>query len=281
MIFEDVHWIDPSSRELLDVTIERVASMPVLLVLTFRPDFHPPWSGQAHVTSLMLNRLSRREGTSLISSVVGNNNIPDDIVAEIVERTDGIPLFVEEMTKAVMESRGQEDTTRVISAAPLPIAAVPATLHASLMARLDHLGQAPKEIAQIGAVIGREFAYELLALVADRRDTDLRADLDLLGEAGLMFRRGVPPKATLLFKHALVRDAAYSSLLRGQRQQLHARIATILENQFADVTAMHPELLAQHCLEAGSVLALMGASISVCGPLGLWRAHGPRWCDCG
>jgi class 3 adenylate cyclase/tetratricopeptide (TPR) repeat protein len=251
MIFEDVHWIDPSSRELLDLTIERVASIPVLLILTFRPDFHPPWSGQAHVTSLMLNRLSRREGTSLVSGVVGNNKMPDDIVAEIVERTDGIPLFVEEMTKAVMESRGQEDTTRVISAAPLPIAAVPATLHASLMARLDRLGQAPKEIAQIGAVIGREFAYELLALVADRRDTDLQADLDLLGEAGLVFRRGVPPNATLLFKHALVRDAAYSSLLRGHRQQLHGRIAAALEDQFADVTAMHPELLAQHCLEAG------------------------------
>jgi len=251
MIYEDVHWIDPSSRELLDMTIERAARLAILLILTFRPDFHPPWSGQAHVTSLTLSRLSRREGTALVNRVIGNKPIPDDIVAEIVERTDGIPLFVEEMTKAVLESSSQEGTAKVISAAPLPMVAVPATLHASLMARLDRLGPAPKEIAQIGAVIGREFAYELLALVADRSDTDLRSALDLLGEAGLVFRRGVPPKATLLFKHALVRDAAYSSLLRSQRQELHARIAAILEDQFPDVAAMQPELLAQHCLEAG------------------------------
>jgi class 3 adenylate cyclase len=251
MIYEDVHWIDPSSRELLDVMIERAARLAVLLILTFRPDFHPPWSGQAHVTSLTLSRLSRREGTALVSRVIGNKPIPDDIVAEIVERTDGIPLFVEEMTKAVLESSSQEGTAKVISAAPLPMVAVPATLHASLMARLDRLGPAPKEVAQIGAVIGREFAYELLALVADRSDTDLCAALDLLGEAGLVFRRGVPPKATLLFKHALVRDAAYSSLLRSQRQGLHARIAAILEDQFPDVAAMQPELLAQHSLEAG------------------------------
>ncbi len=251
MIYEDVHWIDPSSRELLDVTIERAASLAVLLILTFRPDFHPPWSGQAHVTSLTLSRLSRREGTALVSRVIGNKQIPDDIVAEIVERTDGIPLFVEEMTKAVLESSSQEGAAKVISAAPLPIVAVPATLYASLMARLDRLGPAPKEIAQIGAVIGREFAYELLALVADRSDTDLLVALDLLGEAGLVFRRGLPPRATLLFKHALVRDAAYSSLLRSQRQELHARIAAIVEDQFPDIAAMQPELLAQHCLEAG------------------------------
>jgi class 3 adenylate cyclase/tetratricopeptide (TPR) repeat protein len=251
MIYEDVHWIDPSTRELLDVAIERAAGLAVLLILTFRPDFHPPWSGQSHVTSLTLSRLSRRQGMALVNRVVGNKPIGDDIVAEIVERTDGIPLFVEEMTKAVLESSDQEGKAKVISAAPLPMVAVPATLHASLMARLDRLGSVPKEIAQIGAVIGREFAYELLALVADRSDTDLRATLDLLGEAGLVFRRGVPPKATLLFKHALVRDAAYSSLLRSQRQELHARIAATLEDQFPDVAAMQPELLAQHCLEAG------------------------------
>jgi tetratricopeptide (TPR) repeat protein len=251
MIYEDVHWIDPSTRELLDVTIERIATLPVLLILTFRPEFDPPWSDQAHVTSLTLNRLSRREGTALVSRVVSNNLIPADIVAEIVERTDGIPLFVEEMTKAVLESSGQEGTAKVITAAPLPKSAVPATLHASLMARLDRLGPTPKEIAQIGAVIGREFGYELLALVADRNETDLRASLDLLGKTGLVFRRGMPPKATLLFKHALVRDAAYSSLLRSQRQELHARIAAILEDQYPDVAATQPELLAQHCLEAG------------------------------
>jgi tetratricopeptide (TPR) repeat protein len=251
MLYEDVHWIDPSSRELLDATVERVAALPILLIITFRPEFQPPWIGQAHVTMLTLNRLSRREGTALVGRVVGNKAISEDLVTEIVERTDGIPLFVEEMTKAVVEAGVREDAAKVVSAAPLPLRAVPATLHASLMARLDRLGAAAKEIAQIGAVIGREFSHELLAPVAGGTDAHLQAALDRLGEAGLVFRRGASPKSTFLFKHALVRDAAYGSLLRGQRQQLHARIATILEGQFPDVVAMQPELLAQHSLEAG------------------------------
>jgi class 3 adenylate cyclase/tetratricopeptide (TPR) repeat protein len=253
MVYEDAHWIDPSSRELLDVTIERVAAMSVLLIVTFRPEFQPPWVGQAHVTTVTLNRLSRREGATLVGQVVGNQAIGDDLVAEIVERTDGVPLFVEEMTKAVLEAGGREDRARVVSGAPLPLPAVPPTLHASLMARLDRLGTAAKEIAQIGAVIGREFSYELLASVANRSDAEVQAALDRLSEAGLVFRRGLPAKANLLFKHALVRDAAYSSLLRGQRQQLHARIAASLENQFPEVATMQPEVVAQHCVEAGSI----------------------------
>src|SRR5262249_12254914 len=160
MVYEDAHWIDPSSRELLDVTIERVAAMSVLLIVTFRPEFQPPRVGQAHVTTVTLNRLSRREGATLVGQVVGNQAIGDDLVAEIVERTDGVPLFVEEMTKAVLEAGGREDRARVVSGAPLPLPAVPPTLHASLMARRDRLGTAAKEIAQIGAVIGREFSYE-------------------------------------------------------------------------------------------------------------------------
>jgi class 3 adenylate cyclase/tetratricopeptide (TPR) repeat protein len=253
MLYEDAHWVDPSSRELLDATIERVTGLSVLLIITFRPDFQPPWIGQAHVTTLTLNRLSRREGTTLVGRVLGNQAIADDLVAEIVERTDGVPLFVEELTKAVLEAGAPEDRMRVVSGAPLPLPAVPATLHASLMARLDRLGTAAKEIAQIGAVIGREFGYELLAPVANRSDAELQAALDRLSDAGLVFRRGLPPKASLLFKHALVRDAAYGSLLRGQRQQLHARIAAILEGRFPDVATMQPEVLAQHCIEAGSI----------------------------
>jgi class 3 adenylate cyclase/tetratricopeptide (TPR) repeat protein len=251
MIFEDVHWLDPTSRELLDLIIERVAYLPILLVVTFRPEFQAPWTGQPHVTVITLNRFNRREGRDLVGRVVGNNAISDEIAAEIVERTDGIPLFIEELTKAVLEAGDQDDAARgTVSTTPLPALAVPASLHASLMARLDRLGPVAKEIAQIGAVFGREFSYEPLASVAQRSDADLQAALDRLGDAGLVFRRGAPPKATFLFKHALVRDAAYGSLLRGQRRQLHARIAAVLEGQFPDLVATQPELLAQHCFEA-------------------------------
>ncbi|TPL02936.1 hypothetical protein FJ938_18945 [Mesorhizobium sp. B2-4-14] len=206
MLYEDVHWIDPSSHELLDLVIERVSRLPVLLLVTFRPEFQPPWTGQAHVTNLVLNRLGRREGATLVQRVVGNVELPSDVVAEIIERTDGVPLFVEELTKAVLEG-GNAGTT--LSRAGTTVLNVPATLHASLMARLDRLGSAAKEVAQVGAVIGREFSHELLAAVAQRNEAELNAALDQLVVAGLAFRRGVPPLATFLFKHALVQDAAY------------------------------------------------------------------------
>jgi class 3 adenylate cyclase/tetratricopeptide (TPR) repeat protein len=251
MIYEDAHWIDPSTRELLDTTVERVARLPVLLVITFRPEFHPPWIGQAHVSTLGLNRLGRREGAGLAERVAGNNVLPDEIMAEIVERGDGVPLFVEELTKAVVDAGVDGDAARrTVSTAPHPALSVPATLHASLMARLDRLGPVAKEIAQIGAAIGREFSYELLAPVAQKSDADLQAALGRLSEAGLVFCRGTPPQATFLFKHALVRDAAYGSLLRGQRQQLNARIVALLEEQFEETRTNQPELLAQHCVEA-------------------------------
>jgi class 3 adenylate cyclase/predicted ATPase len=251
LLYEDGHWIDPSSCELLDMTVERVASLPVLLIITFRPEFQPSWTGQAHVSTLSLSRLSRREGTALVQRVAGNNPLPDDITAEIVERTDGVPLFVEELTKAVLEAGPHdEDAARSVSTAPLPPLAVPATIHASLMARLDRLGLAAKEVAQIGAAIGREFSYELLSPVAERSDDELRGALGRLTDAGLVFQRGTPPEATFLFKHALVRDAAYSTLLRSRRQQLHGRIAAALEGEFPDIVAAHPEVLARHCTEA-------------------------------
>jgi class 3 adenylate cyclase/predicted ATPase len=253
-VYEDVQWIDPSSRELLEMVVERAAHLPILLIITFRPEFQPPWTGQAHVTMLALNRLGRREGMALIERVAGKEPLPPDIIAEIAERTDGIPLFVEELTKAVLEAAsGQEGMQRTLSTTPTASFAVPATLHASLMARLDRLGAPAKEIAQIGAAIGREFAYELLLSVAQRSVAELQAGLDRLADAGLVFCRGSPPHATFLFKHALIRDAAYSSLLRSQRQQLHARIATIIEQSFSDLIESEPELLAQHCTEAGTV----------------------------
>jgi predicted ATPase len=209
MVFEDAHWIDPTSRELLDLTVDRVRHLPVLLAITFRPEFQPAWGGRAHVASLALNRLGERDGEALVQTLAGNTALSPEIVAEIVERTDGVPLFVEELTKAVLESAGQGDrVATVLATTSLTAQAVPATLHASLMARLDRIGAAAKEVAQIGAVLGREFSYELIQPVAERRETELQAALARLAEAGLLFCRGTPPHASYLFKHALVQDAA-------------------------------------------------------------------------
>ena len=253
MVFEDAHWIDPTSRELLDLTVDRVRRLPVLLVITFRPEFQPPWGGRAHVTSLALNRLGDRDGEALVHKLAGNAALAADTVAEIVERTDGVPLFVEELTKAVLESTGLGDrVAAMLVTASLAAQSVPTTLHASLMARLDRLGPAAKEIAQIGAVLGREFAYELIEPVAQRPENELQSGLDRLAEAGLLFCRGVTPQSSYLFKHALVQDAAYGTLLRARRQELHARVAAVLEQHFADLVERQPELLAHHLTAAGN-----------------------------
>jgi class 3 adenylate cyclase/predicted ATPase len=253
MVFEDAHWIDPTSRELLDLTVDRVRHLPVLLAITFRPEFQPPWGGRSHVTSFALNRLGERDGEALVQTLAGNAALTAEIVAEIVERTDGVPLFVEELTKAVLESAGQGDrVAAVLATTSLAALSVPATLHASLMARLDRLGPAPKELAQIGAVLGREFAYELIEPVAQRHERELQAALDQLSDAGLLFCRGTAPHASYLFKHALVQDAAYSTLLRGRRQELHARVAAALEEHFVDLVERQPELLAHHLTAAGN-----------------------------
>jgi tetratricopeptide (TPR) repeat protein len=248
MLFEDAHWADPSSRELLDRVVEVVARLPILLVITFRPEYTPPWAGLSHVTLLTLNRLGRREGAALVESITGNRALPSAIVNEIVERTDGVPLFVEELTKAVLETTVAGAQLSVLRALPM---AVPATLHASLMARLDRLGPMAKEIAQSGAAIGREFSYDLLAEAAQRTAGELQAALGRLVDAGLVFQRGAPPQATFLFKHALVRDAAYSTLLRSQRQELHARIGNTLAQGFPEIVETQPELLAHHFGQAG------------------------------
>src|SRR6516164_3354883 len=245
MIFEDVHWIDPTSLEVLDLLVKRIQSLQVLLLITFRPEFKAPWHGQAHVTSLTLNRLPSRDAAAIIAGLVGTNELAADVSAEIVERTDGIPLFVEEMTKAVLEAENEGTAARrTASMVPSHAQAIPASLHASLLARLDRLGEA-KEVAQIGAAVGREFSHALLAAVAQRTETELAPALDRLVEAGLLFRQGLPPDAHYLFKHALVQDVAYDTLLRERRQQLHARIATVLDQEF-DVGESQPELLARH-----------------------------------
>ena len=234
MIFEDVHWIDPTSIEALGRTVDRLKTLGVLLIVTYRPEFEPPWIGRPHVTALTLNRLGEREIAAMIDGITGNKALPASIRQDIVERTDGIALFVEEMTKAVLEAEGEGEARQAAAAIPSPSVAVPASLHASLMARLDRLGPA-KEVAQIGAAVGREFSHALLAAVIPKPEADLRSALDRLIDAGLLFRQGVPPHATYLFKHALVQDAAYGTMLREPRRALHARIAETLEGRFADI----------------------------------------------
>jgi class 3 adenylate cyclase/predicted ATPase len=252
MIFEDAHWTDPTSLEAIGRVVDRIASLCVLLIVTFRPEFEPPWIGQPHVTAVTLNRLALRDVGAMIDSVVGDKPLPSDIRQDIIERTDGIPLFVEEMTKAVLEAESEGDARRTASAIPSRALTVPATLQASLMARLDRLGPA-KEVAQIGAAIGRQFSHDQLAAVVRKPAPELESALHRLIAAGLLFQQGVLPHATYLFKHALVQDAAYGTLLREVRRALHARIAETLESEFAEIAESQPELLARHCTDAGLI----------------------------
>jgi DNA-binding winged helix-turn-helix (wHTH) protein/tetratricopeptide (TPR) repeat protein len=258
MVVEDLHWIDPSSRELLDLTIERVMNLPVLLVLTFRSEFQAPWNGLPQVTALILSRLDRCSGAKMVERIAGNDKLPNALAAEIVERADGVPLFVEELTRAMIEAGpgGQA----LSGAAPLPSAAgsrgqasgVPSALRASLVARLDRLGPAAREAAQIGAVLGREFPYELITRMAQPKwaDADLRMALGTLTGAGLLFCRGVAPRSSYLFKHALIQDAAYETLLRARRQELHRTAAQTIAAEFPVLAEAQPELIARHWSEA-------------------------------
>ena len=225
MIFEDAHWTDPTSLELFGRIVDKIPTLRVLLIVAFRPEFEPPWIGRPYVTAVTINRLAEREVSAMIDRVVGNKLLPASVRQDIVERTDGIPLFVEEMTKAVLEAEDEGAAGRVVSVVPSPNLAVPASLHASLMARLDRIGLAAKEVGQIGASIGREFSHALLAAVVRKPEAELNSGLERLIQAGLLFRQGIPPHATYLFKHALVQDAAYGTLLREPRRALHARIA--------------------------------------------------------
>ena len=254
MIFEDVHWIDPTSLEVLGRTVDRLKTLGVLLIVTYRPEFDPPWIGFPHVTAVTVNRLGQREIAAMIDRVAGNKALTANIIHDIIERTDGIPLFVEEMTKAVLEVGSAEAAERTVASIPPPAGAVPSTLHASLMARLDRLGPA-KEVAQIGAAIGRDFSDELIAAIARKPEPELKAALDRLIEAGLLFGHGVSPHRTYLFKHALVRDAAYSTLLRGRRQELHNQIVSALQLNFPELVVSQPEVLAHHSAEAGALVA--------------------------
>lgn len=246
MVFEDAHWADPSSLELLHRAVERIHEIPALVVVTFRPEFAPSWIGQPQVTLLALNQLDAVQGTELVAQIAGKAALPRGLAGEIVSRASGVPLFIEELTRAFLEGAVASGTERAAAAAD----AIPATLNALLTARLDRLGPA-KEVAQIGATLGREFSHELIAAVAECDERTLQGALDRLSEAGLVFRRSEPPGASYLFKHALVQEAAYGMLLRARRQQLHARTAEVLERQFDEIREAQPELLAHHFAEAG------------------------------
>ena len=250
-LLEDVHWIDPTTLELVNRTIEAVKSSAFFALITFRPDFFSPWLDRSHVTMFRLERLSKDEVDAMLVDLTAGKPLPDEVSEIIVSKTDGVPLFVEEMTKAILETGVLEDVgERYVLQGPIALPSIPVTLHDSLVARLDRLAPI-KEVAQIGAAIGREFPYRLLAALAPMSGTSLDAALAQLIAADLVYSRGQPPDSTYVFKHALVQDAAYGSLLRSKRQQLHSNIADALNAQFPQIVETQPELMAHHLEEGG------------------------------
>jgi class 3 adenylate cyclase/ABC-type transport system involved in cytochrome c biogenesis ATPase subunit len=252
MIYEDVHWLDPTSQEALDLLVPRLQGRAILLLVTYRPEYSPRWSEQAHVTTLALNRLQPRQGAELIASLTGGKTLPAEVLDQIVAQTDGVPLFVEELTKSVLESKLLRDQGNAyVLEGPLPALAIPTTLRDSLLARLDRLAPV-REVAQVGACIGREFSYELLNALTPVQGAKLDDALEQLTNTGLLVRGGAPAEATYTFKHALIQDAAYDSLLKSKRAELHARIGRVLQQNFPDQVAKAPELLAHHFTQAGN-----------------------------
>jgi class 3 adenylate cyclase/predicted ATPase len=249
--FEDLQWADATSLELLDLTVERVRRLPVLALFTFRPEYEPPWVGLPNVATLTLGRLDRDDVERMVARVTGGRALPAEVMKQIVAKTDGNPLFVEELTKTVLEAGILVENAQGYRIdGSLPPLAIPETLRDSLMARLDRLAPV-REIAQIGAAIGREFSFSLMHALVRGDESTLRHALAQLEQAALVFRRGDPPEAVYSFKHALVRDAAYDNLLKSRRQQLHGQIARTLEERFADTVASEPEIVAHHFTEAG------------------------------
>jgi predicted ATPase/class 3 adenylate cyclase len=250
-VVEDLHWVDPTMLEFLSLLVDQGPTTRILALFTCRPDFSPPWTGRSHIIQVTLNRLPRRQAAELISRAAHGKALPPEVVAQVVARTDGVPLFVEELTKMVLESGLlQEHDERYELTGPLPPLAIPATLHDSLMARLDRLA-AVKGLAQLGATLGREFTYELLQAVSLWDEDTLRHGLHQLVAAEFLYQQGLPPQATYVFKHALIQDAAYQSLLKSTRQQYHQRIAQMVEARFPEVCDSRPELVAQHYTAAG------------------------------
>ena len=251
VVWEDLHWADPSTQEMLRLTVEQAPTVPMLHVLTFRPEFNPPWPMRSHMTPITLNRLERPQVEAMIAHLARDKALPSEVVEHIVAKTDGVPLYVEELTKMLLASDLlREETHQYVLTGPLSAVAIPDTLQDSLMARLDQMNRA-KEVAQLGAVVGREFTYELLRALSPQGEQTLQAGLVQLVEAELLYQRGRPPRATYIFKHALIQDTAYTSLLRRQRQHYHRQIAQLLEKQFPETVERQPELVAHHYTEAG------------------------------
>jgi tetratricopeptide (TPR) repeat protein len=251
MLFEDLHWCDPSTLELLEVLLDQIPTSRVLVLLAFRPEFEPPWLHRSHVIPLMLGRLRAQQVPQMIVGMTEGRSLPAPVVSRIVERADGIPLYVEELTKMILESGQLEEREGSYAlTTELDDLAIPPTLQDSMMARLDRLSSA-KQIAQLASALGRQFPYQLLLRVAERDEPTLRQGLAQLVEAELLFQRGIPPSATYTFKHALIQDTAYDSLLKRARQRLHARIAEALEKVFPDRAEREPELVAHHYERAG------------------------------
>ena len=249
--WEDVHWADPTTLEFLGLVIEQAPTVPMLHVLTSRPEFSPPWPQRSHITPLVRNRLERPQVEALIAQRAGGKTLPAEVVQHIVAKTDGVPLYVEELTKMLLASPLlREAGDQYVLTGPLRMVAIPDTLQDALMARLDQLNRA-KEVAQLGAVLGREFAYELLQAIAPQHEDTLQAGLAQLVAAELLYQRGRPPRARYIFKHALIQDAAYASLLKSTRQQVHQQIAQVLEARFPALVEAQPELVAQHYTAAG------------------------------
>ena len=251
LLVEDLHWVDASSLELLSLLVEQVATAPICVLLTARPDFRPPWPALSHTIQVTLTRLPRRQTEQMVLSVAGGKALPGEVLQQVLTGADGVPLFVEEITKMVLESGLLRDgEARYELQAPLGSLAIPATLHDSLMARLDRLPEA-RPVAQLAATIGREFSYELLGAISALDETALQRELARLVEAEILYQRGLPPSAHYVFKHALIQEAAYQSLLRSTRQQHHRRIAAVLAERFPEASELHPELAAHHYTEAG------------------------------
>jgi AAA ATPase domain/Adenylate and Guanylate cyclase catalytic domain len=252
LVYEDVHWSDPTTWESLDLLIDRAPTLDLLVIITFRPEFMRRWIGRPHVTLLSLSRLPPRQCVEMILQLTGGKALPKEIADQIVDRTDGIPLFIEELTKAVVE-RGAlaEMCERCAVVGPVDQLAIPTSLQASLLARLDRLGPT-REVAQTAAAIGRQFSHELISAVAQLPQPQLDDALEHLVGAELIFRRGSAPDAEYIFKHALVQDAAYSTLLRSRRRQLHSRIVGVLEAEFPEIVMSHPEFIAEHCAKSSA-----------------------------
>ena len=266
VVWEDLHWADPSTLEYLGLLLDQSRTSAILNLLTFRPDFVPPWPSRSHMTPLTLTRLERPQVEALLTHLAGGKALPAEVVAYIVARTDGVPLFVEELTKMLLESDVlHQEAERYTLTGPLAAVAIPTTLQDSLMARLDRLPMI-REVAQLGAVLGREFAYEMLRALAGVEDALLQERLAQLVDTELLYQRGRPPRATYIFKHALVQDAAYASLLKSTRQQVHQQVAQMLEARFPDTVATEPELVAHHYTEAGCAAQA----------LPLWQQAGQR-----